>query len=638
MVCAGAATAAPTPPAAVPVDSPQGQLHLALTDLAREEGRARSLETQAAAEPARADFLLAAAAGIRKNLLFYRYISFLAVPAADRPEFRRKFRYWLNHLSAARTPVPEYEVPGAQGSLIRLDIRDAPNWTRVGWAVVADRDYLFREPLLPNRETVYGRLVTGIEANPDTLAAGFILSGYQLFRDTLEADRTPSYYDLLYAAERHPDPDDGNVFVAPTGPPAIVVPDPGPEPVPPQPRQMPRPRGGPLVQPQWYYDQGEWNVYQAALANWKKAKAAFDQAKVVPVPVKAEPLVPKRLLGVKDANKGDKNFPAKGVDFERRWDGEVKAEDIKRLRIDPRVGGIAAGADGDAKHGSYVALNDRAIRIVPTRFGFVGRTFDVLKNEGDKDHIERFREIALGLAKADGGELLASLPNGAQAGLLVNANDARVEVADTRLAQIKADKIDPRYRDVRTHMGCMACHAPTNGFISFVEQYKESAEKGVKFLVREEDRQAVRDFYESWAEDVKMWQAPYARYLERTTRDAKGKPWTGAQAWEAVRKSRDWYDQPVTIETAALEFGLPVETLRQKLLGAREADSPIDVRLNQLATGKGVPRRTWEAEVAAKLAAYLDSIKGQDEPLKELLAPEIINDAIKRFGKVEKPK
>ncbi len=588
LACAQA-TAQPAPEGQALIESPAGQVQCCCIDLA----------SRVAPEDAP----------------YVMYLSIFTVQAAERPSFRRKFRGILNHWSGSRSLVQEFDVPESKGTLFRIDIRQALCWTRVGWYVVANRDYLFREPLLPHRETQFARLVTGREQDPKTLAAGFVVNAYQLFRDGIESNRSSTYYDLLYASERHPDPDGGKIEFA-------TLPR---EPI----KPVAKPWEGGVWPPDGkQYPAGSFTyVHLEDQDEYDKKLAAFKAG------ITKADVLPKRPISIKDAGKGIANFPDKGVDFERRWGAEIDAKTIKTLLIDPRIGGIAAGTDGDAKNGSYVALNDRAIRIIPTIFGWSARTFDVFENSGEKDHLERFREIALGDAKADAGEILASLPNGAQAALLVNGEDKRVEIANSAAAQIRSDKIDPRYRDVRTHMGCIGCHAPNGGFIAFTEQYKDSIEKGIKSKILDGYEAArIRDFYFSWEKSIKRWRDPYENFIESATRTEKDKPWTGAQFWEQVKRSRDGYDSPVTIETVAFEFGMPVETMRLKILGKTEKDSPIDIRLNNLAIGKSMPRRTYEVDVAFKLNLWLDVHKDKEEPIKTLLAPALIDDAIRKFG------
>lgn len=608
---------------AVRTESPAGQLRLAVQDLATK------------VEPADAPYV--------------RYLSFATVPAELRNEFRIVFRFWFNHTNSSRNPFREIEIdpgdprqgPPRPATLVRIDIRDAINWTRAAWVLVADRDYLFRQPLLPARETNFMRLVMGIEANPKTLAAGGILNAYQLFRDSIEADRVQTYYDLLYAAERHPDPKGQDQFVE--APKAV---DPGPEPQKPVAKPW---KGGIWPADGKFYKAGEFEwVPQAELDQWEKAHKAWEKAKAASatpsqrgdaapsIAPKTGQILPARLIGIKDAGKGDANFPKTGEDFERRWGVDFNETDLKELRVDPRVGGIAPGRDSDSKAGSFVANHDRGIRIRPSKIkagGFGARTYDFFRNVGDQDIIEQFREFAvkreLKAIRFDGGELLATIPNGAQAHLLVNGQDARVEKADPDLASIRG-KTDDRFPTVKTSMGCIACHTPSDGFIAFTEQLRDSIRKGIKAnILSADEAKLAEDFYLSWDEDVAAFRMPYAAYLRRTTVTDGGKAWTGEQAWTALKLARDRYDRPVTLETAAFEFGVPVETLRKQLLGKSENDSPKEIRLNQLVIGKSIPRQTWQEDVAFKMMVFLEASK-PGTPV--ILDEKQLAEAYKKFG------
>ena len=180
-------------------------------------------------------------------------------------------------------------------------------------------------------------------------------------------------------------------------------------------------------------------------------------------------------------------------------------------------------------------------------------------------------------------------------------------------------------------MGCVACHAPVGGFNAFTEQVRDSIERGIKANVLDaREAQVVTDFYLTWERQVKTWRAPYADFTEAATRGPDGKSWTGLQAWERMRDARDWYDRPVTIEVAAAELGLEPEGLRKQLLGRHEGDGPVEMRLNQLAIGKAVPRRTWEADVAGRLALFLAASRPGAPP--PLVDPKVLETAYTRFG------
>ena len=612
----------------------------------------------------------------------------------DLETYRRVFRFELNHVNASRGLVPEYDVPGSFGTLTRINIRRAVNWTRTAWEIVGNRDYLFREPWLPHRESEFVRLVGGVKQDPKTLAVVKIINSYQLFRDLTETNRqdqtgaNSTYYDLLYAAERHPD---GDLDFA------VVVTDPGPEPQKPAERPWP---GGPWTgegpDKGKNFDKGAFNYiplaemqkYEKALAEWKKAKETAGSA-----------VLPK----VGKAGKGNKNFPETGADFERRWGAEVKAEDLKRFLIDPRFGGIALGAESDPRSGSFVALNDRAIRITKTPFGWSAHTYDVFENTGDRDHMERIAQIAQGKIAADAGEILASLPNGAQAALLVNGEDKRVEIANSAAAQIRNGSVPaplldhdhrPRqidkFADVRTHSGCVVCHGASAGFIAFAEAVQESIKKGLEARTLDEKiGTQVQDFYTRWEKEIPTYQAPYLNFIQDATATPKEpKGWTPATTVKQFQLARDWYDLPVTTEVAAAEFGMTKTELQSVLLdlsgkmrqytvpakdgGERKltmfsptgkfppeasikdwyvaAGHPtrggaaipgydplrvvesVKTRINQLATDQFIPRRTWEVDVAFELNLILDSLKPKEERIKELVAPQLLEDAYKRFG------
>jgi hypothetical protein len=618
-------------------ETPTGQLVLALTDLTVK------------VRPEEAPFAV--------------YVSFAwSPPGVTRAEFRRAFRHEINKRNGGTVVVPEVEVDGPRGTvattpectLIRFFTTDCPNWTRTAWRLVADRDYLFREaPLgtLPHRETHYGRIVCGIAQNEKTLAAGYIVNASQLYRDMMELDRSQTGHDLLYAAERHPDPDGGKVeFVAVTNPAEAVPVDPGPEPKKPPVRSWP---GGywPAV-PNWtvtdhlmaghkwyprgefeYYDEDAMKAYQRDHARWKEAKAAWDKAPKGKA-AKGVPFVPKRPISVKDAGQGKADFPATLIDFQARWGGRKREEKLKLFLFDPAVGGIALGADSGPEGSTVAAGGDRVVKVEGTEFGWLGTTYDSFEAVDDKDQIERdqFLNITKGIIQFDGGEALASLPLGGQAEFLFDGQERSVTIANTKLAKhLEVKSTDPRYPDVRVGY-CAACHIQTAGFNAFVEQFADSRARGIRFNVPIEDRPAADQFYSGFQRKVKRWRLPYEEFIDLTTADVTGKPWTGTQTWEAVRKVRDAYDRPIGIAEAAREFGYPVEDFRALLLQEHEGKGAIDVRLNQLATGKLVPRITWQKNVAQKAALWLDLVAPKREGIKEALAPQILDDAIKRFG------
>jgi len=654
------AAAFPLPRKAVTLVTPEDQLRLAIADLV--------LNVRPEDAP------------------YVRYLSFHVVAnlygEAALPAFRLTFRDQLNWKNASRNPVPEVEIDGPRGTvehtrtatLVRIDIRRAVNWTRPAWVLVADRDYLMREiPLgtLPHRETQFGRLVVGIEQNPKTLSAGFLLNAYQLYRDLQELARSDTGHDLLYAAERHPDPERVIEFVDLT---REAVPDTVEVPAPPKLtypynakvvvdrafvegdghrvlRELHRGDGFQVTNPPdrfgyVYGKSGAGDKGSAAVEGWMLASGlAFDPERnpkpPAPPPVakagaKGVPLVPKRPISVRDAGKGVKDFPATLDDFQKRWGVKGREEKLKVFLFDPAVGGIALAADSDPFAGSFVAAGaDRLVRVEAGEFGPVMTTFDnkVPKDAADQIERDQFFNVTQGVIRFDGGESLATMPNGMQAEFLFDGEKKSVAVANPELAvHLEKKSTDPRYPSVRVGY-CRSCHAATNGFNGFVEQVGSARELGIKFNVPADRAQEVDDFYRGWQRQVKRWRLPYEEYLEAVTADEKGKPWTGAKLWAAQMEWRDKYDLPVTIRGASADYGIPVEDLRQALMQRREDAGPPQTRLNQLSIDRGVPRRTYDANVSRDLALWLGLVQPKYQKARVIVAPQVITDAVNKFLK-----
>lgn len=600
--------------------------------------------------------------------------------------FRTALRIQLNRVSASNNPVPEVEVDGPRGSafttplctLIRVNIKFVPNWTRTAWVLVADRDYLFREAplgLLPHRETQFGRIMCGIQQNAKTLSAGFVLSGWQLFRDTMEKAKVETGHDLLYGYERHPDPDHGVIDFIDLSKEAVSdkveVPAPAKASYPYN-AKVTADRAfvvdeRRVVKKELHSGDGfqvtnKPNEYGYVYGVTGKGKSgsppvegfilvdsiAFDpdrnpkpatEAPKVVKGAKGVPLAPKRPISVDDANKGRKDFPATLDDFQKRWGVRAREEKLKTFLFDTSVGGIALAADSAETGGSFVAAGgDRVVKIENGEFGVVMTTFDSFASVDENDQIERDQWFLIveGKIKFDGGESLATMPNGMQAEFLFNANKESVNIADTRLAKhLEKVSSDPRYPDVRVGF-CASCHAGTDGYNTFVEQYTDTKSRGVKFNVPTGREQEVQDFYEGWQKKVRRWQLPYQEFREIV--GTGGKAVAGKEMWSVMMAWRDRYDKPVDIKYVAAEFGYKADDLREILMQKVESQGPPQTRLNQLVVDKSVPKRTYEANVSGAAALWIDLVKPKHEKVRELVAPQVLEDAIKRFGITEKGK
>lgn len=505
-----------------------------------------------------------------------RYISMYAVPADKLRAWTILLQFLLNTASYSDALAYPDVVPGTGGRLVRVRLTQY-RWVKDAFVAVARRDPYFRATELPTREAEFARQVIGVAQDPKTLAAELIVEGTFLMRDLAQTDeRSETYYDLLFGFKRF---DPANAVVA--GEP-ILPPAPGPEPPPPTPSQWPGDKpwtDGKLYPGGFPYVPADVQAkYELAHAQWLAMRQRREEAAA------AVPLA-KAAGGLK------KNFPANVAE----WEKFFGVADANKFGDDQgivvRRGEVAIGGRNvKGMKGSWVAYNDRVIAInrIPTGFAF--RTYDSLNTKRNKDFLERPLDVINNKIEFDAGELLAHLPNGLQAALLINGKGDRVEFADSRAARNTQDADVT----VRTQVGCLQCHAPESGFISPTSRkFKESIQAGLKLNVKqEEEKLKAEAFLLSWEEEEKEYRGKYGRALAAATRaepkNLADKGWTGAQLVAVLLEFRDWYDNPVEMEQASAYLGyaplqlFPVLTL-----------SPT-AGLNLIAVGKGMPRSAWD--------------------------------------------
>lgn len=284
-------------------------------------------------------------------------------------------------------------------------------------------------------------------------------------------------------------------------------------------------------------------------------------------------------------------FPKDEDDWNEFFGIKDVAAFLAKQEIDVRRGAVVAGSRDDPIRGSIVARQNRVVQILPIPTGVALKTFDVKRTAGDTDFIEKVPEIAVGKIKFDAGELLASLPNGGQAGLLINGEGKRIEFATGEFVHPKGP--DTRNPDVRTMMGCVSCHAPDGGLIPPRDMFTQLLKDGVDLKVKDREvRNRIKAFFLGWEDDVKGWQQPYYRLLARSTADplAGTKGLAPATLVKEFLAFRDAYDDPVTPAQAALEAGYPVTEFRLAV------SRSVKARLGQLAAGKAVPREAFERD------------------------------------------
>lgn len=464
---------------------------------------------------------------------FTRYLSLHNLPAKELADTKALLEWWGMQLTFSPRVVRLAEVPGSKGRILSLDLREY-RWNRAAWLAVASREPYFSVPAVGQEVAHTLRTMTAQEIPAAVLKANrfpvlAVVRADWFMRDTMESERSPSYYDLLYAEQRFGGRKTTRIVDHPGG------------------------------------------VFRYA-----------DGSTVV-----AE----KGRYEVEDTVAGFIDFPKDESDW-NKVHGIKATEDFlrdSRLRLD--AGAIAPGRHDDP-NGSIVANANRVLTFQPIPHGVALKSFDTDKTAGDFDFLEKSPDAVAGKIKFKAGELLVTLPGGGQAAMLINADRKRVEIADTRIA---FNSLDSRFRDVRTPMGCVRCHAPDNGLIAPRNLVEEIGKAGIETKIK--NKQAAieyADFFYGLTKKLKRWQAPHSDLAEEIRPKLTG-------AWAALKlhEYRDQYDLPIDAKGAANEIGVPIQ---QFLLAAVKSPK---VRGQELVQGRTVPRSVWESELYQEISALL---------------------------------
>ena len=553
-----------------------------------------------------------------------RFFSLHDVPTAEGVQKTRQLlSWWLTQLSFNTHVEPLRSVPGTNDRLMFVDMRDY-RWNAAAWQAVAERElymldgisvdhenaeYLRRRLVAPlSAKAKKGRLVSvggGLEERKLLLPVGTIVTATQFLRDAIETDRSNTYYDMLFARERFTDvvqtggasEKDGTRTVKKK---IISVP------------LVPK-------SPKLYVDDGK--GYSREL----KPETEFPPGKKVYVwrdeefhpwvvpPVKEEELaeeVPTRLRSLPEGviTSTFVNFPKNVADWESAFGIDKIKAHMREKKLDLDFGAVVEGGKDDPKNGSIVSLQNRLLVTLVGPYGAAMETYDVNETSGARDFTESLIfngkpfEVGEGAqAIRDAGELLAYLPNGGQAGLLVDGKGNRIETAGNNVAEDAASTT--KDKRVRNMGSCVVCHAPEGGYILPRDVIADGRSKGLKIVFKDREQQnRTAAFFKAQAQRVKAFTEPYQQLLAETTAivDPKTKKvtkpgWTGialAKEFEAFRKDRD---APLDLERAAAEIGVPKEALIPLL-----KKTPF-LRAQMLVQGKPVPRRVWEVSLYPQL-------------------------------------
>lgn len=130
-----------------------------------------------------------------------RYLAFANTPAPSLAEERSVAAFWLNQLHREPVLIPLREVAKSGGRLAWIDL-DELGWTAEAWKTVASREPYHREPWLDHRHAGFLRQASGLKYTAEEDHAQMVVRADWFLRDTMETDRSQSYYDLLFSPER----------------------------------------------------------------------------------------------------------------------------------------------------------------------------------------------------------------------------------------------------------------------------------------------------------------------------------------------------------------------------------------------------------------------------------------------------
>lgn len=548
---------------------------------------------------------------------FFRFFSFTSVPETILVQTKILFNFYLNTVSHSRVLVPVYEVPGSDGRLVAVDLRK-PRWNVPAFSAVARRDVTFREPHISHVLAEGLRRQAGIIQDPKTFHVEVIVPAPWFVREIMESDRSPSYYDLLYARERFGE----NLGVVPADTATVLPEDPGPAPIPPKPIPWP---GGVWPADGKFYPkdsfpwivQEEQDAYEAALKAWKEKKEAVE-------------LVPDLPKGNKFNGEVKKDFPADVNDWNKKWGIQAVQDYLNAEKIFIARGEVVAGAKSDRLRGSYVSYNDRIITILRVPTGVAMRTYDSLKTAMKKNFANFPKEATIGDVPFDAGELLAHLPNGLQAAMLIDGAGKRVEFGDPRAVR---NTLDPFDVTVHNQIDCVTCHGPQYGVIAPSNQkVKEAIARGNRLLAQDpEVQEQIEAFFEDFSDTLDEFRSPYKKVLKKITAvpgNANG--WTGDQLSKENLSFRDWYDFPVGLDQAAAELGVS----RAAVVMIALMEGSIDA--GNLALEQPIPRDVWDADLFPKLALILSAVRTYEnpDPAFEYFFPELLRQVTEEDKKL----
>jgi hypothetical protein len=559
---------------------------------------------------------------------FVRYFWWGSTPDDRLVHDVTNFSVYLNTTNSQVRIVLPTPISGTDFRLWAVDIRDL-GWTVNAFASVAHRDRVFTEPNVDHYLAEKARRLIGVAQDAKFFHAEAVVPGAWFTWTVMNPgeSQTDNYYDLLYARERFGDDIIGPQVDIPTAVTAANVLT--PEPVKPTGKPWP---GGVWKDDGKYYAPGSFTwIPIDELKQWEKDHAAWEQAKANPTapPAKAPAIV--LPIGTRFDGKAKKNFPENLQQFQDRWGRTANRAFLDGQKIFVDKGAVVAGSYNNKTRGSFVAYNDRVIRIQNGEFNNGGGNMDTQdfdRTSGRKNPANLPLETSLGQLLEDAGENLYTLPNGLQAALIHGAapERKRVDHADSKFVHSSLDPRDVTIWD--GYSSCCLCHARSHGVLApSNNRVNEAKAKGLRLnFLNKNDELVVNGFFK--LEDYRLEQIrmPFKEALKEATTLTEAPPWNGTQWAEATVNFISWFNDGIDIYQASAELGVPpLVTLIAcaQLLGK---DNVGNFGSKAIFVNFPIGRAEWTDDVQPELQNVIALMRDIENPnpILAIFAPELL--------------
>jgi hypothetical protein len=255
---------------------------------------------------------------------------------------------------------------------------------------------------------------------------------------------------------------------------------------------------------------------------------------------------------------------------------------------------------------STVSLHNRLIERHSLTSGYLWRSYDFASNDGDRNLFEHpLGPGGAGGFQPDANETIFTLPNGFQGYFLNDGQGRALDKAPPDILHDANRVLDNRDPSVVTGISCMGCHGQglkgakdeiRARVLSAKEYFPRAVSEAVTALYPEQP-----ELNELFASDNAAFKTAMAKAGVTAFADSSGA--------EIVYALSSQYERPLTLQTAAAEFGMSAEEFGR--LAAARAEGPNRLLVNSL-TQEKAPRDRFEKAFASLAAQVAD---------EELIAP-----------------